>query len=309
VIHDAKASGAMIVDRRIGCVRGARPGPTLLVTAGIHGNEVAGVLAAQRVLARLDASTLAGELLVLAGNVAAMAQGKRHEVKDLNRQWTRAKIEGLLGRDPSRDDAEDREQRALLREIDDAFERARGPVFALDLHTTSAAGYAFGIYDSSSQEAFAHRFPLPMVRGLATALAGVLSSHLCERGAIAIAVEGGQHDDPLTITHLEATLTVALAAAGLATPPDLETATDHLDAARGDIPRVMNVVARYAIRPGDTFVMAPGFANLARVKRGQLLARDGERMIRAPMNGLVILPLYQSAGDDGFFFGREQHAP
>jgi succinylglutamate desuccinylase len=296
----------VIVPRQVGRVRGERAGPTLIVTVGIHGNEIAGVIAAQRVLARLtkEATPIAGELVVLAGNVSAMARGLRHEVKDLNRQWTAAKVEALRGRDPASDDAEDREQRALLSEIDDAFTRARGPVFALDLHTTSAAGYAFGIYDSAEQEAFAHRFPLPMVRGLAAALAGVLSSHLCDRGAVAIAVEGGQHDDPITVDHLDATLTVALDAAGLASPPDLVAALAHLEKARGDIPRVMKVVARYAIRPDDAFAMAPGFANLAHVRRGQLLARDGERTIRAPANGLVILPLYQSKGDDGFFFGR-----
>jgi succinylglutamate desuccinylase len=295
----------VITRRVIGRVLGEEPGPTLIVTAGIHGNEVAGVVAAQRVLARLDATRVTGEVVVLAGNVAAMAAGKRHEVKDLNRQWTQAKIDALRARDPSADDAEDKEQRAMLVEIDAALARARGPVFAIDLHTTSAAGYAFGIYDSAAQEDFAKHFPLPMVRGLASALAGVLSSHLCERGAIAIAVEGGQHDDPVTIAHLDATLVVALAASGVAHPADEAAAKAHLEAARGTIPRTMKVVARYAIRPGDQFEMAPGFSNLAHVRRGQLLARDGRRMIRAPTNGLVILPLYQSKGDDGFFFGRE----
>jgi len=45
-------------------VRGARPGPTLLVTAGIHGAEYASIEAAYRV-ARTDASALAGSLVVL----------------------------------------------------------------------------------------------------------------------------------------------------------------------------------------------------------------------------------------------------
>ncbi len=45
-------------------VRGARPGPTLLVTAGIHGAEYASIEAAYRV-ARTDAGALAGSLVVL----------------------------------------------------------------------------------------------------------------------------------------------------------------------------------------------------------------------------------------------------
>lgn len=36
----------------LGCLRGARPGPTLVCIGGIHGNEPAGVQALRRVLAR-----------------------------------------------------------------------------------------------------------------------------------------------------------------------------------------------------------------------------------------------------------------
>jgi succinylglutamate desuccinylase len=300
---------SLSLDRVLGRVRGDAAGPTLIVTTMIHGNETAGAIAAQRVLARLaeEGTKIRGELVILAGNLAAMRLGKRCQVKDLNRQWTIEKVDALRARDPSLDDAEDGEQRALLVEIDRAIADARGPVFALDLHTTSAAGYPFGIYDSAAQEEFALKFPLATVRGLAAALAGVLSSYLGHRGAIAVAVEGGQHTDPQTIEHLDATLTIALAAAGVADAADLSrtsAAQAHLDAVRGDIPRAMEVVARYSIVPSDAFAMAPGFANIAPVKRGQLLAKDARGAIHAPADGYVILPLYQGQGDDGFFFGR-----
>jgi hypothetical protein len=35
-----------------------------------------------------------------------------------------------------------------------------------------------------------------------------------------------------------------------------------------------------------------------------LLAHDRNGEIRAPFDGLVLLPLYQSEGSDGFFYGR-----
>ena len=50
--------------------------------------------------------------------------------------------------------------------------------------------------------------------------------------------------------------------------------------------------------------MQPGFRNIDFVKRGQLLARDGRGELRAREAGLVILPLYQGIGDDGYFWGR-----
>jgi hypothetical protein len=50
--------------------------------------------------------------------------------------------------------------------------------------------------------------------------------------------------------------------------------------------------------------MEPGFKNLSPAAEGQLLARDARGEIRAPKDGMVILPLYQGLGNDGFFWGR-----
>jgi hypothetical protein len=45
--------------------------------------------------------------------------------------------------------------------------------------------------------------------------------------------------------------------------------------------------------------------NFQPVIRGQLLARDRNGEIRAPENGRILLPLYQSQGSDGFFLVRK----
>ena len=140
----------------------------------------------------------------------------------------------------------------------------------------------------------------------------MLSAWLARRGCVTLAVEGGQHDDASTIAHLEAVITIALAAAGnveRARLPGFESAREHLTRARGDLPRVMEVLGRHAIRADDRFVMEPGFSNLARVRRGTLLARDARGEIRAAHDGVLMLPLYQSQGDDGFFWGREVSRP
>ena len=65
------------VGRIVGRARGEEAGPTLLVTVAIHGNEVAGARAAERVLARLEKerAPIRGEVVVVAGNVAAMQLG------------------------------------------------------------------------------------------------------------------------------------------------------------------------------------------------------------------------------------------
>jgi predicted deacylase len=305
------AGHGMTFERELGRARGSAAGPTLVVVAGIHGNEHGGAVAARRVFDRLaaDRTKLSGEVLALAGNLASLRLRRRFATKDLNRQWTEEKVAALLAREPSVDDAEDREQRALIACIDEAQARARGPIFFLDLHTTSAAGFPFALYgDSIAQSEFASRFPLPIILGLEEEVDGVLSSYMSRRGCVSLAVEGGQHDDPSSIDHLEAVIWVGLAAAGLAERSTLSrfaASRAHLDRARGEIPRVLEVLRRHAITPDDEFVMEPGFANLARVRSGQLLARDRRGDVRAESDGFVLLPLYQGQGEDGFFWGRE----
>jgi predicted deacylase len=302
---------AMSFERELGRVRGAAAGPTLIVVAGIHGNEHGGAIAAQRVFERFakDRTTLRGEVVAFAGNLASLRLRRRFASKDLNRQWTEAKVASLLARDASVDDAEDREQRALIACVDAALSRARGPVYFVDLHTTSAAGFPFALYgDTIAQALFASRFPLPIILGLEEEVDGVLSSYMSRRGCVSLAVEGGQHDDPRTIDHLEAVLWVALAAAGLAERsalPRFAHSRAHLHRARGEMPRVLEVLRRHAITPEHRFVMEPGFSNLAKVRDGQLLAREHGGEVRAPSDGYVMLPLYQGQGDDGFFWGRE----
>src|SRR5690606_7250905 len=102
--------------RDVGSVRGPQPGPTLIVIGGVHGNEPGGITAARRVLRRLakDDAGLRGELVVFAGNVAALRAGRRYQVKDLNRQWSATQIVALRSKREGQLDAEDREQLELL---------------------------------------------------------------------------------------------------------------------------------------------------------------------------------------------------
>lgn len=297
------------VDREIGRIEGDRPGATLIAVAAIHGNEQAGIHAARRVLSRLSSGVhVRGELLALAGNVGAMREGRRYVLRDLNRVWTDESVAALEAKPSSALDAEEREQAELLAAIRAAIARARGPVFLVDLHTTSAAGVPFVLFgDTLSQRAFAGDLPLPLVLGLEEQLDGVLSGFWTRHGITTFAVEGGQHRDPGSVDNLESVLLLAAERAGIfAHRAVAETLDAHalLERRRADLPRVMEVIRRHAITPEDDFVMEPGFRNLDFAKASRLLARDRHGEIRAPHDGMVILPLYQGQGADGFFWGR-----
>ncbi len=68
---------------------------------------------------------------------------------------------------------------------------------------------------------------------------------------------------------------------------------------------MIEVRHRHAVRPEDGFRMDPGFVNFQPVREGQLLAQDVHGEVLCPEDGLILLPLYQGQGDDGFFVARE----
>jgi predicted deacylase len=308
----------MVEERVLFQVRAAAPGPTLIVVGGIHGNEPAGVRAVQRTFLGLGGSESGGglnsraegsfpisrgEVVALAGNMRALREGRRHLVRDLNRQWSPARLTDV----PL--DAEGMELRELRAELDAALARARGPVYFIDLHTTSAAGIPFALSrDSAREREFAAHFPLPVILGLVDQVEGVVAEYMTKRGCVALSVEGGQHVAPNTEENLCAVLQISLWAAGLIEREALSSlpaALTTLSRARGDLPLLIEVQSRHAITAEDAFRMEAGFANICRVNADTLLARDCRGEIRAPHDGLVLLPLYQPLGDDGFFFGRE----
>jgi succinylglutamate desuccinylase len=299
--------------REIGRIVGADPGPTLIIVCGIHGNEHAGIESARRVFARIEQNekakkTFRGELVVFAGNVAALRAGIRYHAKDLNRVWTEDQVRDLGGKRTL--DPEDQEQVELLAAIESAIGRSRGKCILGDFHTTSAEGIPFILFgDTIPQRRFGRVFPIPVVIGLEEQLDGVLSSFWTKRNIITFGCEGGQHDDPQSVDALEAVLWIALRGAGLlrqaaGADAELTRAKALLEKRRAGLPRVLEVISRHAISEADQFKMEPGFRNLDHAPSGTLLARDKRGEIRAPKDGMVILPLYQGLGADGFFWGR-----
>jgi predicted deacylase len=78
------------LDTLVVVTRGSRPGPTLCVIAGIHGDEVNGVEIARRIYARIPPEGLSGTLLVApAVNVQGFRTGSRNlaDRRDLNRAF------------------------------------------------------------------------------------------------------------------------------------------------------------------------------------------------------------------------------
>jgi succinylglutamate desuccinylase len=282
-------------------------GPLVLCIGGVHGNEPSGVLALRRVIARLEAQRPAfrGRLIAVAGNLSALSTNRRFVDRDLNRGWSVRRVSEVLERPAT---AEDLEQAALLGILVPAIREATGDVLLLDLHTTSSTSPPFvTLSDTLEIRAFAAQLGLPLVLGIEEEI-DTMVDYLSGFGALAIGIEAGRHDDPVSIDVHEAALWVSLYAAGClgegSGVVDLAACRRRLAEARRGLPGVFEVIYRRAVAPADEFRMTPGYANFSPVRAGQIVAHDARGPVSVPMGGRLFLPLYQAQGDDGYFLTR-----
>jgi succinylglutamate desuccinylase len=182
-------------------------------------------------------------------------------------------------------------------------------VHFLDLHSTSAPGVPFAmIPDEPGSRDLALALPLPVILGLLELVDSTLLVYMRRLGHVTLGIEAGQNDDERSVDHHEAALWLALVQTGILAASQVADLPRHralLEAARGDLPHLMAVEHRHAIRELDAFRMVPGYTNVQRVRAGDILAHDRQGPVRAARDGILMLPLYQAQGDDGFFFGRE----
>lgn len=298
--------------RVLGHFSTGRPGPTIVVTGGVHGNEPAGCEALRSVLALLarEALPLRGELWAVAGNLRALAANRRYIDRDLNRRWIREDIARIVANGPE-DAVEDHEQLELLAVLAPLLERSQTPIVFLDLHSTSGPSTPFVcMADVLRNRKIALALGIPVVLGLEEVLDGSLLGYLCDLGHIGVAVEAGQHVDPITVHYHESAVWLTLAAAGALDEPHLATVarargTGFFAARDPGVPAVVEIRHRHVVLPAhEPFVMLPGFANFQPIARGQLVAHDSRGPVHAPFAGIMMLPRYQGLGDDGFFIAR-----
>ncbi len=282
----------------------------LVCTAGIHGNELAGIKALQSVFRFLKRENvpLKGEIIAFAGNLQALQKGKRYLDHDLNRSWSFDRVHDLQAGDLTTYTVEDHEQTALLDALQPYFTINR-PVYFLDLHTTTANGIPFSCFgDTLQNRRYGRALPVPKILGLEDQLEGSLTEYLNIRGFPTMVVEGGQHNSQESIRSIEASIWLIMHHLGMlhtADFPEMSARREYLQSRTVNMPEFIEITHRHEIHPNDEFQMNDGYLNFQRISEGEYLARDKYGKIYAPFDGIILLPLYQGLGNDGFFIGKE----
>lgn len=301
--------------RELGRYGHAQTGHTLVVIGGVHGNEPAGLIAGQRVLDRLsqpESGEIRGRLIVLAGNLAALNDDDpdiRYIDHDLNRLCVDEHFN-----EPSSTSVEHEQMQELftsLLAIQESCRAGNQQMIVLDLHTTSSASQPVVVFeDSLKARAHAMRMPCPKYLGIEEEIDGLVIDAVTNRlGCISYLIEGGQHEDPLSIDVHEAAIWIALNSAGIyaisQSPGDPVGMIRK--AAQDRELEVFDVRHREQITH-ESFVICDGIENGTHVTAERtVLAHQNDEEVRSPIHGLVFLPNKQThkrVGDDGFFVVR-----
>ena len=306
------------MNRKIGQYGGTLPGALVLAFGALHGNEPAGVEALREVFEVLEKESAThpsfafrGKLVAFIGNLQAFRNGLRFVERDLNRIWEPDFVHHLLEESEGDLTGESLEVVEIYHAI--RAEIAAFPtreIVLLDLHTTSADGGIFSIpTDETGSLALARELHVPAILRLQDSIEGPLLKfaaaghfHTAPARVSAIAFEAGQHNDPKSVQRSVVAIIACLRAAGCCPPNALRTPEEQLlRAFSTQFPPV--VILRYVhhIKPGDAFKMRPGYLNFQSIKKGEYLADDAQGPVLSPIDGMILMPLYQSKGSDGFF--------
>ena len=277
-------------------------GPSIIIIAGMHGNEPAGIYASEYVFdfIRKNGLKVNGFVTALKGNLPAIQKNVRFVDKDLNRLWTDEYLQ-------SDDDSvrEIAELKSLHTELNRLCQQTNGDCLLLDLHTFSAKS---GIFAMPSGQTHARKIAgdlgVPFVNRLAQVLPNTAVNYYGSKGIDTLAFEAGNHEAHESVDNMISALFVTLVSAGCLDEgniPGIENHRNRLKQTANGLPQKMELVYRFTLEDASQFKMNPGYTNFQKITKGEHLANLNGEKVLAPLDGYMLMPLYQKIGSDGFF--------
>lgn len=272
------------------------PGPHVMISALVHGNEPAGMWAVTRVLDE-GVRPSRGRLSLVLANVEAYLRlgpntlaNTRFLDRDLNRVWR----DDWIDRDDSSSEAaRARQLRPLICTVD----------LLLDLHTTWFTPRPFWVLpDLAKARGLAERNCTPGLWQLLPAdrREGL---HLIDYGdfldpaspKVALTLECGRHFETRSVEVAHAAARRFLAVTGV---------LEGEPAAEASEPERYVIVGPQVARTDDLVLTVP-YDGFVPVRAGEIVAFDGEAPVRAPADAVILPPRpYPRAGQTAFNWGR-----
>jgi predicted deacylase len=263
-----------------------RPGPNVLVTAGVHGNELCGVIALD-FLRREAIKPTRGTLTLAVCNYAAYLRFDRANPfisrfvdEDFNRVWSQAVLDG-----PRRtvEVVRARELRPIVAQAD----------MLLDIHSMQHISKPLllsGPLEKGRRLALEVGYPAHIVADAGHAAGTRMRDHGAFGDAAspknAVLVECGQHWEAASADVAREVLLRFLDAVGVL---DDAVRARFLPGAKPPPPRVIEVTQAVTIRT-DRFRFTDNYVGLEVIpKRGTEIGRDGDEPVRTPYDDCVLI--------------------
>ncbi len=245
---------------------GNKPGKTLTIMGGVHGNEICGVQALDKL--RDELKIEAGELYLIYGNPRAIEANQRQTEMNLNRAFR-----------PS-EEMQDWEKRT--------YERARAieimPYLAashalLDVHSSKTEKSTPFIICEPKSFHFARLLPFPIrSNGWDKIEPGGTDYFVNRCGGFGICVECGHHLDPEAPIRAEIAIKTFLTIFGAKTG---SCPTEH--------PNQREIFVHHIHHTKVNFTPVRKFSDFEPLQENELIGHDGDTEIRSPAGNLLII--------------------
>jgi succinylglutamate desuccinylase len=304
-----------LLERVIADYKGQKNGPLLIVVGGLHGNELAGIYAISQLQQMLidenkkdKTFEYRGRFVGLSGNIPALIEKKRLLDLDLNRIW-------LDDHEDIINTSEFQEMIALQKMIysyivDHPEDQA---VYIMDLHTTSSPRGIFAVCTNTFEsKKITGGLHCPVIVNMTEQLRGSMIQYYTNRSIgnrklTTFAFEGGQHDDEYSISRSIASMVNCMRTIGAVLPENVESRHDYVlrKYAEG-LPKYCKITYIHKIEDGTKWKMKPGYFGFQKVNSGEVVATYNGEDVAIPHDGLMLMPLYQDSGKEGFFLVNEE---
>lgn len=262
---------------------GEKPGKTVTVMAGVHGDEVCGVIALKKLVPELKIK--AGKVHFVIGNPRAVAKKVRQTEMNLNRAF-RPEAYMSVAEIYSYEHRRALELMPLLNESE----------ALLDVHSsTTKKSPVFIICEPHSYDV-ASRLPAGIiVHGFDSIEPGGTDNYMNSVGGKGICIECGFHEDPKAPKRAEEAIISFLTQMGC------------IDGPEPPIQRQRKIYAYYIRFTKRDFKPARPFKDFGAVKKGELVGHDGEEELTVPRDSLILFCRPRDGAlKEAFVFAREE---
>jgi succinylglutamate desuccinylase len=264
---------------------GKYAGPTSIILAGVHGDEVCGINAINELLPSLQLNK--GSLIIGLGNLLAIKKNVRYIEVNLNRVFK----DGKLLSKKEKMSYEYRRSRVIKKYLMQADA-------LLDIHSSHTPNSpAFAICEKNGLN-IARYLPVKYITGgFDKVEPGGTDYYMNSNGKIGICVECGYTNDSLSTKNAIQSIIAFLAA---------RKHIKNNNKFQGQ--SFFNVYYLYKTKT-KKFKLQKKFNDFEKVFKNQIIGKDGKQLIKAQKNGVIIFARNSNKiGADGFLLGIKKKA-